>query len=83
MIQKRQRMNILQHFADILEVGGSSMNFIAVKKRVKDRMGELRYQTIGDSRKAMRQDVKNIRADFNKVVNNELNHVKKSRTKQD
>ena len=43
MIQKRQRMNILQHFADILEVGGSSMNFIAVKKRVKDRMGPIPF----------------------------------------
>lgn len=77
---RRQRMNIIKTVIDFLEGTDDSMRIDAVRKRVNT--DDLRYVTIADSRREMRDDMMRLRGDFHKSIKKASEDVKTSRTKQ-
>lgn len=74
-------MDILRTVYDFITDDPQSMRLNAVRKRVREELGEIRYKTVADGRREMREDVHRLRNDFRKAVKQASEHEQESRTK--
>lgn len=75
-------MNIFRTLIDFISDDPQSMRLDAVRGRVRQQMGDVRYLTIADSKKEMRGDMERLRGDFHKAIREASDNDKKSRTEQ-
>lgn len=72
------KMNLFRKLIDFLEGNDNSLRFDIINNRVSDG---LRYITIADSKREMRNDFRNLNNDFNVTMNHIYEYGKEGRTK--
>lgn len=72
-------MNLFRAFLDFLADDRKSMRLDAVSERMRDEFGDLRYKTIADGKRDMRDDMRRLHGDFRKAMNKASENGKESR----